>query len=102
MFKKELLDEGTEWNTHKKIIDTTAKCGDISKAIPSNFPYFHVDFGGKGGFAHVIENELKFQSYLGYEIVRNFVERDELHNENCALIKIEEKCAHINELKSIY
>jgi hypothetical protein len=65
MFKKELQEEGSNWSTHKKIIDTTAKNGDISKVIPSNFAYFHVNFGGKGGYAHLIENELKYHSNLG-------------------------------------
>lgn len=33
--------------------------------VPRGLPYFAVDFGLQGGFAHVIENEQKFPSYFG-------------------------------------
>lgn len=33
--------------------------------IPRALPYFAVDFGLQGGFAHVIENEQKFPHYFG-------------------------------------
>lgn len=33
--------------------------------IPRGLPYFAVDFGLQGGFAHVIENEQKFPHYFG-------------------------------------
>uniref|UniRef100_A0A4W5KR67 CWF19 like cell cycle control factor 2 n=1 Tax=Hucho hucho TaxID=62062 RepID=A0A4W5KR67_9TELE len=37
--------------------------------VPRGLPYFSVDFGLQGGFAHVIENEHKFPHYFGKEIV---------------------------------
>lgn len=33
--------------------------------VPKGFPYFAVDFGNEGGFAHVIEDEQKFPHYFG-------------------------------------
>lgn len=33
--------------------------------VPRALPYFAVDFGLQGGFAHVIENEQKFPHYFG-------------------------------------
>jgi len=33
--------------------------------VPKGFPYFAVDFGLQGGFAHVIEDETHFPHYFG-------------------------------------
>ncbi len=33
--------------------------------VPKGFPYFSVDFGLQGGFAHVIEDEKLFPYYFG-------------------------------------
>lgn len=33
--------------------------------VPKCFPYFCVDFGMVGGFAHVIEDEKSFPRYFG-------------------------------------
>lgn len=38
--------------------------------VPRGLPYFAVDFGLQGGFAHVIENEQKFPHYFGKVSVR--------------------------------
>jgi hypothetical protein len=59
-FKRALTEDDYEWSTHKKIYDTTEAKGDISNVIPSNFSYFHLDINSQGGFAHVIEDSLKF------------------------------------------
>lgn len=37
----------------------------FSSQVPRGLPYFAVDFGLQGGFAHVIENEQKFPHYFG-------------------------------------
>lgn len=50
------IDEAeSEWSQHnaKKIIDTRGK--GLRASIPKNFPYFHVEFGLQGGYAHVID-----------------------------------------------
>ena len=33
--------------------------------VPKGFPYFAVDFGLQGGFAHIIEDENHFPHYFG-------------------------------------
>nr|XP_060463720.1 CWF19-like protein 2 [Panthera onca] len=37
--------------------------------VPRGLPYFSVDFGLQGGFAHVIEDQHKFPHYFGKEII---------------------------------
>lgn len=66
-FKKAILECDEEWAMNKKVVDLSSK--DIRQAVPRGLPYFAVDFGLQGGFAHVIENEHKFPHYFGKEIV---------------------------------
>ncbi|KAJ8256776.1 hypothetical protein COCON_G00189280 [Conger conger] len=66
-FKKALLESDEEWAMNKKVVDLSSK--DIRHSIPKGLPYFSVDFGLQGGFAHVIENEHKFPHYFGKEII---------------------------------
>nr|XP_057935297.1 CWF19-like protein 2 isoform X2 [Doryrhamphus excisus]XP_057935298.1 CWF19-like protein 2 isoform X2 [Doryrhamphus excisus] len=66
-FKKAIMECDEEWAMNKKVVDLSSK--DIRKAVPRGLPYFAVDFGLQGGFAHVIENEQKFPHYFGKEIV---------------------------------
>uniref|UniRef100_A0A4W3K9X3 CWF19-like protein 2 n=1 Tax=Callorhinchus milii TaxID=7868 RepID=A0A4W3K9X3_CALMI len=66
-FKKAILESDEEWTMNKKLIDLSTR--DVRRAVPKGLPYFSVDFGLQGGFAHVIENEHKFPVYFGKEIV---------------------------------
>ncbi|XP_035240387.1 CWF19-like protein 2 isoform X2 [Anguilla anguilla] len=66
-FKKALMESDEEWAMNKKVVDLSSR--DIRRAIPKGLPYFSVDFGLQGGFAHVIENEQKFPHYFGKEII---------------------------------
>ncbi|KAJ8343166.1 hypothetical protein SKAU_G00304950 [Synaphobranchus kaupii] len=66
-FKKALMECDEEWAMNKKVVDLSSR--DIRRAIPKGLPYFSVDFGLQGGFAHVIENEKKFPHYFGKEII---------------------------------
>jgi hypothetical protein len=66
-FKKAIQDCEKEWADNKKLVDLSQK--DIRRAVPKGFPYFSVDFGLQGGFAHVIENEKSFPAYFGREVV---------------------------------
>ncbi|XP_029508453.2 CWF19-like protein 2 isoform X1 [Oncorhynchus nerka] len=66
-FKKAIMECDEEWAMNKKVVDLSSK--DIRHAVPRGLPYFSVDFGLQGGFAHVIENEHKFPHYFGKEIV---------------------------------
>uniref|UniRef100_A0A8D0H720 CWF19-like protein 2 n=1 Tax=Sphenodon punctatus TaxID=8508 RepID=A0A8D0H720_SPHPU len=62
-FKKAIMESDEEWAMNKKLIDLSAK--DIRKSVPKGLPYFSVDFGLQGGFAHVIEDEHKFPRCFG-------------------------------------
>lgn len=57
-FKKALLECETEWAINKKVIDLSSK--DVRRSVPKSLPYFAVDFGMQGGYAHVIEDEKMF------------------------------------------
>ncbi|NXH12229.1 C19L2 protein, partial [Bucco capensis] len=62
-FKKALLEADEEWCVNKKLVELSSR--DVRRAIPKGLPYFSVDFGLQGGFAHVIENQDKFPHYFG-------------------------------------
>ncbi|KAM4701519.1 CWF19-like protein 2 isoform 2-T2 [Discoglossus pictus] len=66
-FKKAIMESDEEWSMNKKLIDLSTK--DIRRAVPKGLPYFSVDFGLQGGFAHVIEDQNKFPHYFGKEII---------------------------------
>ncbi|KAG8523388.1 CWF19-like protein 2, partial [Galemys pyrenaicus] len=62
-FKKAIMESDEEWSMNKKLIDLSSK--DIRKSVPRGLPYFSVNFGLQGGFAHVIEDQHKFPHYFG-------------------------------------
>ncbi|XP_036903622.1 CWF19-like protein 2 isoform X2 [Sturnira hondurensis] len=66
-FKKAIMESDEEWSMNKKLIDLSSK--NIRKAVPKGLPYFSVDFGLQGGFAHIIEDQHKFPHYFGKEII---------------------------------
>ncbi len=66
-FKKAILESDEEWSVNRKLIDTRER--GLWRSVPKNFPYFSVEFGLGGGFAHVIEDETKFRDTWGLEIL---------------------------------
>ncbi|KAM4043967.1 CWF19-like protein 2 [Anomaloglossus baeobatrachus] len=66
-FKKAILESDEEWSMNKKLIDLSMK--DVRRSVPKGLPYFSVDFGLQGGFAHIIEDHNKFPHYFGKEII---------------------------------
>uniref|UniRef100_A0ABM5FWG7 CWF19-like protein 2 isoform X1 n=1 Tax=Pogona vitticeps TaxID=103695 RepID=A0ABM5FWG7_9SAUR len=66
-FKKAIMESDEEWSMNKKLIDLSSK--DVRKSVPKGLPYFCVDFGVQGGFAHVIEDQHKFPLYFGKEVI---------------------------------
>ncbi|XP_060744287.1 CWF19-like protein 2 isoform X1 [Tachysurus vachellii] len=66
-FKKAIMECDEEWAMNKKVVDLSSK--NIRQAVPRGLPYFSVDFGLQGGFAHVIENLDKFPHYFGKEVL---------------------------------
>lgn len=66
-FKKAILESDTEWAQNVKLVDTRKK--GLRASVPKGLPYFSVEFGLDGGFAHVIEDETLFPLYFGKEII---------------------------------
>lgn len=66
-FKKAILECESEWAQNKKLVDLSKK--GLRSSVPRGLPYFCVDFGLQGGFAHVIEDEKDFPAYFGKEVV---------------------------------
>ncbi len=66
-FKKAILESDEEWAQNMKLIDTRKK--GVRSCIPTGLPYFFVDFGLDGGYAHVIEDATKFPHYFAKEVV---------------------------------
>ncbi|XP_078314355.1 CWF19-like protein 2 isoform X2 [Crassostrea virginica] len=73
-FKKAIQESESEWSDNKKLVDLSKK--DVRRSIPKGFPYFAVDFGMQGGYAHVIEDERQFPKYFGKEVVGGMIDAE--------------------------
>ena len=73
-FKKAIMDCDVEWAQNKKLVDTRKR--SLRKSVPQGLPYFSVEFGTDGGFAHVIEEESLFKRYFGLEVLGGVIECD--------------------------
>ncbi|KAL6040150.1 DWNN a CCHC-type zinc finger [Balamuthia mandrillaris] len=71
-FKKALLEAEGEWSQNKKVVDTRER--GLRRSIPPDFPYFSVEFGMGGGYAHVIEDAREFPRNFGRDVVAGVVE----------------------------
>ncbi|KAI5067605.1 hypothetical protein GOP47_0018133 [Adiantum capillus-veneris] len=80
-FKKAIDEAEDEWSQHdaKKLIDTSVK--GLRGSIPKNFPYFHVEFGLRAGYVHVIDNEREFRRDFGRNVVIGMLKlpEEEMH-----------------------
>ncbi|KIK58206.1 hypothetical protein GYMLUDRAFT_171477 [Collybiopsis luxurians FD-317 M1] len=58
-FKESILSSGSEWSTHRKLIDFSSRPGGFRRSMVPNLPYFMVQFDYKGekGYGHVIESD---------------------------------------------
>ncbi|KAK9112934.1 hypothetical protein Scep_020453 [Stephania cephalantha] len=77
VWKKAIDEAEDEWSQHnaKKLINTGEK--GLRGSIPKHFPYFHVEFGLKEGFVHVIDDESQFNSSLGLNVIRGMLQLPE-------------------------
>ena len=66
-FKKAIMESDEEWSMNRKIIDTKQK--GVRNSLPIGLPYFFVEFGLDGGFAHIVENQDKFPSHFAKEVI---------------------------------
>nr|XP_018901629.1 PREDICTED: CWF19-like protein 2 [Bemisia tabaci] len=73
-FKKAILESETEWAQNKKVVDLSQK--SVRRAIPKGLPYFAVDFGLQGGFAHVIEDEKLWPRNFAQNIIGGMLDLD--------------------------
>lgn len=73
-FKKAILECESEWAQNKKLVDLSKK--GLRNSIPRGLPYFSVDFGLQGGFAHVVEDEKDFPVYFGKEVVGGMLDSE--------------------------
>jgi len=73
-FKKALSESDSRWSQHKKVIDTTEK--GIRRSIPPHFNYFYVQFGVNSGYAHQIEDPVKWSKHFGKEVIGGIMELD--------------------------
>ncbi|KAJ8427445.1 hypothetical protein Cgig2_022532 [Carnegiea gigantea] len=73
-FKKAIDEAEDQWSQHnaKKLIDTSDK--GLRSSIPKHFPCFHVEFGLKRGFVHVIDDETQFKSSFGLNVIRGMLQ----------------------------
>lgn len=69
-FKKAIDESESEWATHagKRCLCTAPPKG-LRQTIPTNFPYFHCEFGMKGGFAHVIDDTRAWRNDFGRDVL---------------------------------
>ena len=69
-FKKAIDEAESEWSVHdaKKCISTAPPRG-LRGAIPPNFPYFQVEFGMRGGYVHVIDDESRWRVDLPRDVL---------------------------------
>ena len=69
-FKKAIDESESEWSTHagKKCLSTAPPKG-LRQSIPENFPYFHVEFNMRGGFAHVVDDETRWNKDFGRNVL---------------------------------
>ena len=69
VFRQEIGEAESEWSQHhaKRVIDTSEK--GLRRSVPERFPYFHVQFGYRHGFVHVIDDEGKWQRGFGRSVL---------------------------------
>ena len=72
---------GSEWATHRKVIEIKKEKGGILKQIPKSiiffilsnklldFPYFYIDFDTTYGYAHILEKPKDYDKNFAHVII---------------------------------
>uniref|UniRef100_A0A7S4KQA5 Cwf19-like C-terminal domain-containing protein n=1 Tax=Guillardia theta TaxID=55529 RepID=A0A7S4KQA5_GUITH len=68
-FKKAIMEVENEFESQNRALIDTRGVKKLATKIPKHMPYFSVEFGLQGGFAHVVENERKFPKTFGADIL---------------------------------
>lgn len=74
VFKKAIDEAESEWSQHeaKKCISTAGK--GLRASIPEHFPYFHVEWGLREGYVHVIDDTEKWNPNFGRDVLIGLLE----------------------------
>lgn len=69
VLRREIDGAESEWSQHhaKRLIETTDR--GLNSCIPVHFPYFHVEFGYKKGYVHVIDDVESWDRRFGRSIL---------------------------------
>ena len=101
-FKKSLQEDDAEWSTHRSLIDTKSRKGQIWRCLPESgsFNYVHIDFNGGGGFAHIIEDSRRFGPLKALEVLGGAIGLDFV---NLTIPFRKEKCEkYVKEMKKLF
>lgn len=99
-FKKAIMESEMEWSLNKKLIDLYKK--DLLHSVPKGLPYFSVEFGCSGGFAHVIEDERLFPSYFGKEVIGGMLDVEPVKWRKPPREPFENQCKKVLEFTEIW
>lgn len=72
-FKKALLEGDEEWSQHRKLYETAGR--PLRNVLSRRLPFFHVEFALDEGFAHVIEDERRFERTLAKNLIGSLLQR---------------------------
>jgi len=99
-FKKALNDSESKWATHIKVIDTTKR--GIRRCIPPNFAYFYVQFGLARGYAHQIEDPIKWPKHFGKSIIGGILGMQEERWKHPERLTYEQEIYQMKELVPLW
>ncbi|CBY18551.1 unnamed protein product [Oikopleura dioica] len=74
-FQKAFQDAEGLWATNKAVVNTMKEMSHFKK-VPHQLGHIAVEFGGGGGFAHIVENSERFPPYFMREILGGLADID--------------------------
>ncbi|OAF70752.1 hypothetical protein A3Q56_01456 [Intoshia linei] len=73
-FCKAISDITEEWATNVSLIKVESY-RELRSVIPKNFSFFNVNFNLQSGYVHVIENETKFDTQFGLNVLSGMISK---------------------------